>query len=72
MRRTARRLVLVAPAAPAVAVAAPSVWVDAERLMRGQLDAIENAIAPAAAKAAKRGVWRGDVVAPWDWRRSRK
>ena len=25
-----------------------------------------------AAKAARRGVWRGDVVAPWDWRRGER
>ena len=25
-----------------------------------------------AAKAAKRGVWRGDVVPPWDWRRGKR
>lgn len=25
-----------------------------------------------AAKVAKRGVWRGDVVAPWDWRRGKR
>ncbi len=25
-----------------------------------------------AAKTAKRGVWRGDVVAPWDWRRGKR
>ena len=25
-----------------------------------------------AAKAAKRGIWRGDVVAPWDWRRGER
>ncbi len=25
-----------------------------------------------AARAAKRGVWRGDVVAPWDWRRGER
>ena len=25
-----------------------------------------------AAKAAKRGVWRGEVVAPWDWRRGKR
>lgn len=25
-----------------------------------------------AAKSAKRGVWRGDVVAPWDWRRGKR
>ncbi len=25
--------------------------------------------AEAAARAARRGVWRGEVVAPWDWRR---
>ena len=26
----------------------------------------------ASARAAKRGVWRGDVVAPWDWRRGER
>ena len=25
-----------------------------------------------AAKTAKRGVWRGDVVPPWDWRRGKR
>ncbi len=25
-----------------------------------------------AARAAKRGVWRGEVVAPWDWRRGKR
>ena len=25
-----------------------------------------------AAKAAKHGIWRGDVVAPWDWRRGER
>ena len=25
-----------------------------------------------AAKAARRGVWRGDVVSPWDWRRVKR
>lgn len=25
-----------------------------------------------AAKAGKRGVWRGDVIAPWDWRRGQR
>ena len=25
-----------------------------------------------AAKAARRGVWRGDFVAPWDWRRGKR
>lgn len=25
-----------------------------------------------AARAAKRGVWRGEVVAPWDWRRGQR
>ena len=25
-----------------------------------------------AAKAAERGIWRGDVVAPWDWRRGKR
>ena len=26
----------------------------------------------AAAKAAKRGIWQGDVVAPWEWRRGER
>ena len=26
----------------------------------------------AAAKAAQRGIWQGDVVAPWDWRRGER
>ena len=26
----------------------------------------------AAAKAARRGIWRGDVVAPWDWRKGKR
>ena len=25
-----------------------------------------------AAKAAERGIWRGDVVPPWDWRRGKR
>ena len=24
------------------------------------------------AKAAKRGIWRGDVVAPWEWRKGKR
>ena len=26
----------------------------------------------ATAKTARRGIWRGDVVAPWDWRRGER
>lgn len=26
----------------------------------------------AAAKAARRGIWRGEVVAPWDWRKGKR
>jgi endonuclease YncB( thermonuclease family) len=28
--------------------------------------------AQAAAKAAKRGLWAGEFVEPWEWRRSEK
>ena len=61
MRGTARRLVLVAAAVAAVAVAALSVWVDAERMVRAPLDVIEAATAPAAERAAR---WLGDSVGP--------
>ncbi len=33
---------------------------------------IEYAAAEAAAKAAGNGVWRGDFVMPWDWRRGKR
>ena len=52
MRRTARTLVLVAAAAVAAAAIAPSVWVDAKRMMRDRIDAIEHTLAPAAERAA--------------------
>ena len=59
MRRTARTLVLVAAAAVAAAAIAPSVWVDAKRMMRDHLDALEHTLAPAAERATD---WVGGGV----------
>ena len=52
MRRTARTLVLVAAAAVAAVAVAPTVWVDAKRMMRDRLDAFEHTLAPATERAA--------------------
>lgn len=47
-----RALVLVAIAVGAFAALPPSVWHDAERLAQGHLGALEEAVAPAAERAA--------------------
>lgn len=52
-RRTTRTLVLVVVAGAAFAALAPSTWHEVERLAQGHLGVLEEAVAPAAERAAQ-------------------